>query len=131
MDDSNILIDLRWGDDYEARAHDHYGQHHQPQKIHQQSDDEAAHKAKLEKRQAAYQAKQKRKLERIKERYRTDPDFRAKRLEVSREANKRRYHSDPEYRQLVLDRSRTAKSRRNITEGTTVPIDHALVTPSE
>ncbi|MBC7313408.1 MAG: hypothetical protein H5U11_13015, partial [Rhizobium sp.] len=64
MDDSNILIDLRWGDDYEARAHDHYGQHHQPQKIHQQSDDEAAHKAKLEKRQAAYQAKQKRKLER-------------------------------------------------------------------
>lgn len=113
MDNSTTMIDLRWGDDYEAKADDQWAQHHQPQKIPQRSDDEAARQAKLEKRQAAYLAKQKRKLQRIKERYRTDPDFRAKRLEVSREANKRRYHSDPEYRQRVLERSRTAKSLRS------------------
>ncbi|MBB4064233.1 hypothetical protein [Gellertiella hungarica] len=129
--DHSTTIDLRWGDDYEAKTDDHWGQHHRPQKIHQQSDDEAARKTKLEKRQAAYQAKQKRKLERIKERYRTDPVFRAKRLEVSREANKRRYHSAPEYRQRVLERGRTAKRRCSTPEGTPVPIDHALVIPSE
>lgn len=37
-------------------------------------------------------------MERIKERYLTDPEYRAKRLKISAEATMRRYHSDPEYR---------------------------------
>jgi hypothetical protein len=80
--DQQIIFEFRWG-----RSHGDDKSEKQPAKAqHQRQDDEAVRKAKLEIRQVACAAKQKRKLERIKERYKTDAEYGAKQIRISSEA---------------------------------------------